>query len=215
MNAITDAGITRLNSVRTEMPNAGGLIVATDIAHAHQVAEMLHGKGEDCVVVTNKTPKARDQIDAYRNSTIRWIVAVGMISEGTDIPRLRVCCYLSRIRTELHYRQVLGRILRKMGATDQMAWLYAIAEPILRDYSERIAEDLPNATAVLTSMDLSLLGENDSALSETSGAANGTGQIVADEIEAAMTLGTASSRPLPLYVLNFSNYYREYLMTII
>ena len=41
-----------------------------------------------------------------------WIISVGMISEGTDIPRLQICCHLSLIRTELHYRQVLGRVLR-------------------------------------------------------------------------------------------------------
>jgi len=63
-----------------------------------------------------------------------------MISEGTDIQRLCVCAYLSRIRTELHYRQVLGRILRKMSDSDDKAWLYVIAEPLLRKYTQRIAE---------------------------------------------------------------------------
>ncbi|HCP01716.1 MAG TPA: diguanylate cyclase, partial [Rhodospirillaceae bacterium] len=51
-----------------------------------------------------------------------------MISEGTDIPRLQVCCYLSRIRTELHYRQVLGRVLRRTGEPDNQAWLFMLAE---------------------------------------------------------------------------------------
>ena len=60
--------------------------------------------GEECRIVTNKTPDAQQVINAFRSSACRWIVAVGMISEGTDIPRLQVC-YLSRIRTELHYRQ--------------------------------------------------------------------------------------------------------------
>lgn len=219
MHAVTDAGVARLEAVRTEMPNAGGLVVATDIDHAHRVAEMLHGKGEDCVVVTNKTPNARDQIDAFRHSNARWIVAVGMVSEGTDIPRLRVCCYLSRIRTELHYRQVLGRILRQMGSTDQVAWLYAIAEPILRDYSGRIAEDLPDAQAVLTSLDLSRPDENDhDAPSSALDDMNRTDQGEYDEgqaVEMIKSGGSGLSKALPMYAINFSNYYREYLMTII
>lgn len=45
---------------------------------------------------------AQKIINAFRSSDCHWIVAVGMISGGTDIPRLQMCCYLSRIRTELH-----------------------------------------------------------------------------------------------------------------
>ncbi|MFT4929206.1 MAG: superfamily II DNA or RNA helicase, partial [Phenylobacterium sp.] len=52
---------------------------------------------------------------------IQWVVSVGMISEGTDIPRRQVCCHLSRVKTELDFRQVLGRILRVNDATNQDA----------------------------------------------------------------------------------------------
>lgn len=72
-----------------------------------------------------------------------------MISEGTDIPRLQVCCYLSRIRTELHYRQVLGRVLRRIGEIDDQAWLFVLAEPTLKQFSQRIADDLPDDLAVV------------------------------------------------------------------
>lgn len=99
--------------------------------------------------MTNKIPDAQQVINAFRESNCRWIVAVGMISEGTDIPRLQVCCYLSRIRTELHYRQVLGRILRRIGKSDDEAWLFMLAEPTLQHLAGRIADDLPEDLAVL------------------------------------------------------------------
>jgi superfamily II DNA or RNA helicase len=109
----------------------------------------LKDRGESFQVVTTKTPDAQQVINGFKNSDCRWIVAVGMISEGTDIPRLQVCCYLSRIRTELHYRQVLGRVLRRMGEIDDQAWLFVLAEPTLKRFSQRIADDLPEDLAVV------------------------------------------------------------------
>jgi superfamily II DNA or RNA helicase len=138
----------KLNDVRIEKPDAAGLIVATNIKHAHQIALELKAKGEICCVVTNKTPNAQQVINSFRNSHCRWIISVGMISEGTDIPRLQVCCYLSRIRTELHFRQVLGRVLRRIGESDDQAWFYVLAEPLLQRYAQRLADDLPEDSAV-------------------------------------------------------------------
>ncbi|WP_437181349.1 DEAD/DEAH box helicase [Pseudomonas oryzihabitans] len=149
VDKILALGRGRLEEIRNTTPNAGGLIVAANIRHAHQVAAALRHMGEDCVVVTTRTPTAHKVIESFRNGRGKWIVAVGMISEGTDIPRLQVCCYLSRIRTELHYRQVLGRILRRTGHEDNQAWLYILAEPSLLKFSQRIAEDLPDDVAVL------------------------------------------------------------------
>jgi superfamily II DNA or RNA helicase len=73
-----------------------------------------------------------------------------MISEGTDIPRLQVCCHLSRIKTELHFRQVLGRVLRVSRAKNQEAFLYMPAEPTLVDYAERVAEHIPPGHEIVT-----------------------------------------------------------------
>lgn len=142
-------GIDKLDSLRLSQPKAAGLIVATDIKHAQQIAQTLDAKGESWCIVTNKTPNAQRVINTFRHSDCRWIVAVGMISEGTDIPRLQVCCFLSRIRTELHYRQVLGRILRRVGDADDQAWLFMLAEATLQQFAERIADDLPEDLAVV------------------------------------------------------------------
>lgn len=149
----------QLSEIREIKSNAGGLIVASSIAHAQQISITLKLLGETCVVVTNRTLNAHRLIDKFRTSCERWIVAVGMISEGTDIPRLQVCCHLSRIRTELHFRQVLGRILRRTGDNDEHAWLFTLAEPALIDFSQRVSEDLPEDLAVVsfTETDSSLI----------------------------------------------------------
>lgn len=149
INQVIELGCQKLDEIRRAIPNAGGLLVATSIHHANQIATVLVSLGETFEVVTNRTPNAQVIIDEFRNGGCRWIVAVGLISEGTDIPRLQVCCYLSRIRTELHYRQVLGRVLRRIGVGDDQAWLYVLAEPTLQQFSERVAKDLPEELAVI------------------------------------------------------------------
>lgn len=149
LDHILDLGCKKLTQVRKRNPTAAGLVVATDTKHAQMIAEKLQNRGKNCRVVTTKTGGAQDSINEFRSGIGCWIIAVGMISEGTDIPRLQVCCYLSRIRTELHYRQVLGRILRRTGTSDDQAWLFVVAEPSLIEYSRRISEDLPQDLAVV------------------------------------------------------------------
>ncbi|WP_336270011.1 DEAD/DEAH box helicase [Vreelandella arctica] len=216
LNAVLDLGIERLNQERCSAPNAGGLVVATDIEHAHQIGELLLLKGESYVVVTSQTSKAHQLIDQYRHNSTRWIVAVSMISEGTDIQRLCVCAYLSRIRTELHYRQVLGRILRKMGNSDDTAWLYVIAEPLLRKYSQRIADDLPEDKATLQTQKLNLRMEKAranqrSGNEESDLSANDSQPSLAQDIDWHEML---SVEP-PSLTLSFSEFYRQHLLTLI
>ncbi|CAM3940209.1 DEAD/DEAH box helicase family protein [Vreelandella rituensis] len=215
LNAVLDVGIDRLSEVRKTVPNAGGLVVATDIEHAHQIAELLKAKNEGYMVVTSQTPRAHQLIDQYRHNSTRWIVAVSMISEGTDIQRLCVCTYLSRIRTELHYRQVLGRILRKIGAADNEAWLYVIAEPLLRKYSQRIADDLPEDQATLQTKKLNERLEkarldHANGCSDSITATNDSHSPIEDADESEQL----SIEP-PLLTLSFSQYYRQYLLSLI
>lgn len=140
----------RLTCIRKHAPLAGGLIVAASVTHAEQIARRLAMVGEHPVTVTYQTPEAQRIISNFKTSSDRWIVSVGMISEGTDIPRLQVCCHLSRIRTELHFRQVLGRILRRQPTdpADTSAWLYVLAEPNLAEFAHRIGEDFPGDKVV-------------------------------------------------------------------
>ena len=138
----------RLDIVRRTIPDAAGLVIATNIDHAHQISLLLQRMNESSVVVTTHRTDAVCVINEFRYGTAKWIIAVGMISEGTDIPRLQVCCYLSRIRTEMYYRQVLGRILRRRAGIDAEAWMFMLAEPELKACAERLMDDLPEHLAV-------------------------------------------------------------------
>ncbi|MGO3670112.1 hypothetical protein ACTXPD_11240 [Vreelandella alkaliphila] len=138
-----------------------------------------------------------------------------MISEGTDIQRLSVCCYLSRIRTELHYRQVLGRILRQMGIEDKEAWLYVIAEPTLRKYSQRIANDLPEDQSTLQAKKLNdrltkSHAEHTNGITEDVKENKGHFLPAAEENRKSELQVTEHS----LLTLSFSHYYRQYLLSL-
>ena len=212
-------GCGKLDELRLIKPDAAGLVVATDIEHAQQIVQALDARGEGCLIVTNKTPDAHQVINAFRHSTCRWIVAVGMISEGTDIPRLQVCCYLSRIRTELHYRQVLGRVLRRIGEPDDQAWLFMLAEPTLQGLAERIADDLPDDLAVLNEVQMPTSNSgsktgwvgavvNIDGLDDRIG--NGAEQAIGSGATSIISLGDFATEPS--HQVSFSQHYRQHLL---
>jgi superfamily II DNA or RNA helicase len=146
-------GCEKLGAIRKVNRDAGGLIVASSILHAEMILKVLTQElGQSAVLVSYKVPDAHKIIDSFRSSGIQWIVSVGMISEGTDIPRLQVCCHLSNIKTELYFRQVLGRILRVNHASNQEAWLYTFAEHKLTGYARQIERDIPDSYMLVNSV---------------------------------------------------------------
>ena len=77
-----------------------------------------------------------------------------MISEGTNIPRLQVCCHLTRIRTEMHFRQVLGRVLRHTNNGLEKGYLVIPAARDFIEFSSRISEEIPESAVIqITRMD--------------------------------------------------------------
>jgi superfamily II DNA or RNA helicase len=140
----------RLTSIRKVNPEAGGLVVASSVEHAHQIASIMYKKlREEALVVTYREDEPTQLIREFRNGNKKWVISVGMISEGTNIPRLQVCCHLTNIKTEMHYRQILGRILRMTDSDNQEAVLYMPAEPKLIEYAHRVAEDIPEEADVV------------------------------------------------------------------
>jgi superfamily II DNA or RNA helicase len=142
---ILNRAIKKLRTIRGVNSNAGGLIVASSVSHANYIHKlMIEHFNQDAIVVTHKQVNATNMINSYRNNQQAWIISVGMISEGTDIPRLQVCCHLSRVKTELYFRQVLGRILRITRTSNEQAWLYTFSEPSLSDYAYRLNKEVPD-----------------------------------------------------------------------
>ncbi|CAH1598125.1 MULTISPECIES: DEAD/DEAH box helicase [Vibrio harveyi group] len=146
MEYLLGLGCDRLEKVRIDVPNAGGLVVAASVQHAQAIKDILSLKfGQTVSIVTYRHEEPLAEIDRYRQSDSQWIVSVGMISEGTDIPRLQVCCHMSSVKTELYFRQVLGRILRIDSSMAQQAWLFTFAEQNLIQFAERIEDDIPES----------------------------------------------------------------------
>ncbi len=134
----------KLKSIRTKNPDAAGLIVASSVEHAKQISKLMRScYNEDPVVVTYRESEPTSIIQQFRQAQTKWIISVGMISEGTNIPRLQVCCHLTNIKTEMHFRQILGRILRMTNSNNQDAIMYMPAEPKLLQYAYRVKQDVP------------------------------------------------------------------------
>ncbi|WP_432463251.1 DEAD/DEAH box helicase [Agarivorans sp. QJM3NY_33] len=147
---ILESAVSRLKLVRTESPSAAGLIVASSITHAKIISSLLATTfNQTTVTVTYKEDDPHSRLERFKSSNTEWIVSVGMVSEGTDIPRLQVCCHLSNIKTELYFRQILGRILRTTSSRNQEAWLYTFAAPKLIEFAEEIEQDIPNSCLFL------------------------------------------------------------------
>ena len=117
---VLEAADKRLTEVRRGMPDAGGLVIASDHETARAYAGLLRRiSGERAAIVLSDDPTASKKISAFAQSTARWMVAVRMVSEGVDVPRLAVGVYATSVSTPLFFAQAVGRFVRarKRGET--------------------------------------------------------------------------------------------------
>jgi superfamily II DNA or RNA helicase len=135
---VLDAADRRLTEVRRGMPDAAGLVVAGDHADARAYAALLRRvTGTRPVVVLSDDPAASQKIAAFATSDDRWMVAVRMVSEGVDIPRLAVGVFATSVRTALFFAQVVGRFVRarRRGET---ASVFLPSVPVLLGYAAEL-----------------------------------------------------------------------------
>ncbi|MFL5845696.1 MAG: DEAD/DEAH box helicase [Solirubrobacteraceae bacterium] len=136
----------RLDRLRKEggHRDAGGLVIAADSEHAAQVAKVLREiSGEGPTVVMHTDPRAHAKLEEFRKSTKRWIVAVNMVSEGVDIPRLRVGVYATAAKTPLIFRQIVGRFVRVIPKRPvEESWLYLPGDPVLQGHAADVEREL-------------------------------------------------------------------------
>lgn len=113
MPAVLRAADRRLDEVRRAVPDAAGLVIATDHNTARAYAKMLREiSGKSPTVVLSDDPKASTRIGKFSDSEDKWMVAVRMVSEGVDVPRLAVGVYATSISTPLFFAQAVGRFVR-------------------------------------------------------------------------------------------------------
>ncbi len=138
---------TTLADVRRTHGDAGGLVIATDVEHAHGIGRVLRERfGRRVTVATSEDPDASDRIAAFATSDDEWIVAVRMVSEGVDISRLRVGVWATTTVTELFFRQAVGRLVRwTPGLRRQRSFFYLPDDPRLRVYAATIREERTHA----------------------------------------------------------------------
>jgi superfamily II DNA/RNA helicase len=108
------AADARLQVLRSGgMPDAAGLVIASDQQSARAYAKLIGDiTGEKAVVVLSDDAGASGRIAAFAASEQRWMVAVRMVSEGVDIPRLAVGVYATSASTPLFFAQAIGRFVR-------------------------------------------------------------------------------------------------------
>jgi superfamily II DNA or RNA helicase len=113
MPAVIAAADTRLTQKRQHVPDAGGMIIASDQTAARAYAGLLTTiTGEAPTIVLSDDPGSSDRITAFSRGTSRWLVAVRMVSEGVDVPRLAVGVYATSASTPLFFAQAIGRYVR-------------------------------------------------------------------------------------------------------
>jgi superfamily II DNA or RNA helicase len=135
----------KLRTVRRDgHGDAGGLVIAADSSHARRIAALLReATGRAPVVVLHAEPRAAAKLAAFTTSRDPWIVAVNMVSEGVDIPRLRVGVYATAAKTPLVFRQIVGRFVRTIpGRPAEPSWLYVPADPVLCDHAATVEQEL-------------------------------------------------------------------------
>ncbi len=133
------AADARLRRLRADgMEDAGGLVIASDQQAARAYGRLLGQiTGEPAVVVVSDDATASDRIAEFTHSQQRWLVAVRMVSEGVDIPRLAVGVYATNAATPLYFAQAVGRFVRarRPGET---ASIFLPSVPVLLELAAQL-----------------------------------------------------------------------------
>jgi superfamily II DNA or RNA helicase len=136
--SVLAAADSRLTEVRRHVPDAGGLVIATDQDSARSYAKTLRQiTGEPATVVLSDEKAASKKISEFTDSDRRWMVAVRMVSEGVDVPRLAVGVYATTTSTPLFFAQAVGRFVRAR-ARGETASIFLPSVPALLGFASEM-----------------------------------------------------------------------------
>ena len=137
--AVLHAADTRLAQLRAGgVPDAGGLVIATDQTTARAYADLLESlHGERPALVLSDDPLSSQRISDFSASDQKWMVAVRMVSEGVDVPRLAVGVYATSASTPLYFAQAIGRFVRARR-TGETASVFLPSVPVLLDLASQL-----------------------------------------------------------------------------
>ncbi len=138
----------KLNELRAKgHRNAGGLVFASTQAHAKALAKVVEQiTGELPPIVISEDADGTAKIEMYKHSNQKWMVSVKMVSEGIDIPRLRVGVYFTIVKAELFFRQAVGRFVRvQKELKEQEAYIFIPQDKDIVKLAETIQEERDHA----------------------------------------------------------------------
>lgn len=162
--AVLTAANVRLSEVRESVPDAGGLVIATDQQSARAYAAILQKiSGVSPTLVLSDEKASSGRIAGFAAGSSRWMVAVRMVSEGVDIPRLGVGVYATSAATPLYFAQAVGRFVRarRRGET---ASIFVPSVPTLLGLASQLERERDHALDLRTDDASGLL--DDDALNE-------------------------------------------------
>lgn len=135
-----------LQAMRRKWSDAACLIVCRAGTHGdedraiHAVESKVRSlTGQSPEVVTSDDATSRGRLESFANSADPFLCAIRMVSEGVDIPRIRMVLFLSFTDSEMLFRQIVGRCCRYIdGKEDDTAALVILPRfRVMAEFAER------------------------------------------------------------------------------
>ena len=143
--SVLAAADKRLSEVRRGVPDAGGLVIASNQTQARAYAKILDSiSGEKPVVVLSDYAGSAGKIEEFAEGSQRWMVAVRMVSEGVDVPRLCVGVYATSTSTPLYFAQAVGRFVRARRR-GEIASIFLPSVPLILEHAARLEDERDHA----------------------------------------------------------------------
>ena len=154
VSAVLGAADRRLTEVRRQVPDAGALVIASNRAHARAYARVLASvTGEQPTLVLSDDTGSSKRIEAFAKNDSRWMVAVRMVSEGVDVPRLAVGVYATATQTPLFFAQAVGRFVRTRRR-GEVATVFLPTVPIILAHAATLERQRDHMLAAPAAKDL-------------------------------------------------------------
>lgn len=177
IQAVLQSANTRLSEVRRQIPDAGGLVIASDQSQARAYAAVLRELSSQApTVVLSDDSKASHKIEQFSESEDRWMVAVRMVSEGVDVPRLAVGVYATATSTPLFFAQAVGRFVRSRRR-GEVATVFLPTVPVLLDHAASLERQRDHVLGRPTTAGEELWDETEALLAEANRAATNANEM--------------------------------------
>ncbi len=177
--SVLAAADKRLSEVRRHVPDAGGLVIATDQDSARAYAKLLKQiTGESATVVLSDEKAASKKISAFSADESRWMVAVRMVSEGVDVPRLAVGVWATTTSTPLFFAQAVGRFVRAR-TRGEIASVFLPSVPGLLTYAAELEVQRDHVLGRKVTDDGDIFAAEDDLMNQAN-----AGEAASDELDA-------------------------------